>query len=254
MNNQHQENVNGSNNFKNDKNLKQMNKSGGDFFNKNNDNAIKSSRDFKSTTKSHIHSRQCKACDLKKRISMSEITHDEHVKFQFNVDINGIIIETKRHMKKLNYKKAYEMLKLPIIQGVRHSDIYYLFGEVNRIMKVYDDGEKYLLEALLFEKHSPYVFYSLGLLYQEINNFKESVSMFKHFMQILETSDAYFQMSKSYSGLKKYLKAATHITKAINLNPNCYDYFMFRAQIYDVMGFVELSNDDIAYAKSLRNV
>jgi len=210
---------------------------------------------FSSSMKNHNHSnRHCKACDLKKRIKMNEITHEEHIKFQFNVDINTTVIDAKKHMKKLNYKKAYEVLKLLIVQGVKHSDIYYLFGEVNRIMKVYDDGEKYLLEALLFEKHSPYVFYSLGLLYQEINNYEESVSMFKHFLQILETADAYYQISKSYSGVKKYLKAATNTTKAINLNPNCYEYFMFRAQIYDVMGFVELSNDDINYAKNLRNI
>ena len=90
-------------------------------------------------------------------------------------------------MKKLNYKKAYEILKLPIIQGIKHSDLYYLFGEVNRILKLYENLniEKYFLEALLFEHHSPYVFYSLGLLYQEINNYKESVSMFKHFLQII---------------------------------------------------------------------
>lgn len=116
---------------------------------------------------------------------MSDIRHEEHLKFQYNVDINTIIIESKNNMKKLNYKKAFEILKLPIIQGVKHSDIFYLFGEVNRILKQYENSEKYLLEALMFEMHSPYVFYSLGLLYQEINNYKESVKMFKHFIQII---------------------------------------------------------------------
>ena len=42
-------------------------------------------------------------------------------------------------MKKLNYKKANEILKLPIIQGIKHSDLYYLFGEVNRILKLYEN-------------------------------------------------------------------------------------------------------------------
>ena len=45
-----------------------------------------------------------------------------------------------------------------------------------------------------------------------------------------------------------------HITRAVNLNPNCYDYFMFRAQIYDIMGFSELSMDDVKFAKNLRNI
>ena len=44
-------------------------------------------------------------------------------------------------MKKLNYKKAYEILKLPIIQGIKHSDLYYLFGEVNRILKTIDKND-----------------------------------------------------------------------------------------------------------------
>jgi hypothetical protein len=45
-----------------------------------------------------------------------------------------------------------------------------------------------------------------------------------------------------------------HVTKAINMNPTCYEYFMFRSQIYEIMGFIELSNDDKIFAKNLRNI
>lgn len=88
-------------------------------------------------------------------------------------------------MKKINYLKAYELLKLPIVQGLYHADVFYLFGEVARICKKLEESEKYLLQSLKFELHSPFVFYSLGLLYQEMLEFKYSIKFFKCFIQIL---------------------------------------------------------------------
>ena len=64
------------------------------------------------------------------------------------------------------------------MQGIKHADIFYLFGEACRVLGLYEDGEKYLLDALRFEQHSPYVYYSAGLLFQEIQQFKKSVSCF----------------------------------------------------------------------------
>jgi hypothetical protein len=113
------------------------------------------------------------------------IPHEDHIKFKLNYNTNKLILETKTHMKKLNFKKAYEILLLPISQGMYHSDIFYLYGEVNRILKRLEESEKYLIECLKFEQHSPFVFYSLGLLYQELLNFKYSIWFFKHFVKII---------------------------------------------------------------------
>jgi len=155
-------------------------------------------------------------------------------------------------MKKFNFKKAYEMLKLPITQGLRHADIYYLFGEVCRILKKLEEGETYLLECLKFEHHSPFVYYSLGLLYQEILQHKYSNCFFKHFVGLLSNSDGHFQLAKSYLALNKTLKSAIHITKAIELNKNCYEYFKFRGGLYGLMGFKELALEDYEFANNLR--
>jgi tetratricopeptide (TPR) repeat protein len=175
------------------------------------------------------------------------------MKFKINYDINKLLLDTKSMMKKLNFKKSYEMLKLPISQGLYHADIFYLFGEVCRILKKLEESEKYLLECLKFEHHSPFVFYSLGLLYQELLEFRYSVCFFKHFVQILGTADSHYQLSKSYIGLKKNLKAAIHITKAININQNVEEYYRFRANIYEMMGFKELAMEDSEFSKNLLN-
>ena len=162
-----------------------------------------------------------------------------------------MIIDAKTLMKKLNFKKCYEILKFPICQGLLHSDVFYLFGENCRILKKLDEAEKYLLECSKFQQHSPFVFYSLGLLYQELDDFKYSVSFFKLFIGLMETADGHYQLSKSYLRIKKILKSAIHITKAININKNVKEYFLFRASIYDLMSFKELAIEDREFANML---
>jgi len=154
-------------------------------------------------------------------------------------------------MKKLKFKHAYEILKKTISRGIKHSDIFYLFGECCRVLNLYEDGEKYLLDALRFEQHSPYVYYSAGLLYQEIQDYKKSVSLFKHFLTIMENADTHYQISKSYVGLQNYLEALSHISSAIGINPNCIEYYNFRSELYEVMGFHEMSKDDLVLVKKL---
>ena len=121
-------------------------------------------------------------------------------------------------MKKLNFTKSFEMLKIPITQGLYHSDIFYLYGEVCRILKRIDESEYYLNECLKFENFSPFVLFSLGLLYQEIYDYKKSNKYFKNFCKIIDSSDSYYQISKNYLQMNKKLKSAIYITKAINLN------------------------------------
>ena len=72
-----------------------------------------------------------------------------------------------------------------------------------------------------------------------------------NFLEILVTSDTYYQMSKNYMALKKYLKAAIHITKAIEINKYCKEYYLFRGGIYDIMGFKELAEEDRKLSKLL---
>lgn len=141
------------------------------------------------------------------------------------------------------------MLRVPLSQGLVHSDIFYLFGEVCRVLKKFSEGEKYLLHCLKFEHHSPYVFYSLGLIFQEMIQYKYSNTFFKHFISLINSPDAYYQMSKNYLQLNKNLKAAVHISKAIENNKKVPDYYKFRSDIYILMGYKELAIEDIQFAE-----
>jgi tetratricopeptide (TPR) repeat protein len=107
------------------------------------------------------------------------------MKFKINYDINKLILMATTRVVKLQIQEAYDLLILPIEQGVVHSDIFYLYGEVCRVLKKLNESEKFLLDCLKFEYHSPFVFYSLGLLYYEKGEYKYSISFFKHFMQLM---------------------------------------------------------------------
>ncbi len=173
-----------------------------------------------------------------------EPLHQNHISSKSNIDINKLLLNSKTLIKKYKFKTAYNNLKSAINLGIYHSDLFYLYGEVNRILKNFQEAEDYLLLALNFELHSPYVFYSLGLLYQEISQFKYSNIFFKLFNQLLENPDVHFQMAKNYSQINKFIKAVEQLTKAIELNKECPDYYKFRSEIYNLIGMKEMANED----------
>jgi tetratricopeptide (TPR) repeat protein len=173
-----------------------------------------------------------------------EPLHQNHISSKSNIDINKLLLNSKTLIKKYKFKTAYNNLKSAINLGIYHSDLFYLYGEVNRILKNFQEAEDYLLLALNFELHSPYVFYSLGLLYQEISQFKYSNIFFKLFNQLLENPDVHFQMAKNYSQIGKFIKAVEQLTKAIELNKECPDYYKFRSEIYNLIGMKEMANED----------
>ena len=88
------------------------------------------------------------------------------------------------------------------------------------------------------------MFYSLGLLYQEVSQFKYSNSFFKLFLQLIDNANVHFQMAKNYSQIGKYIKTAEQLTKAININKEEVEYYKFRAEIYKLIGLTEMANDD----------
>jgi hypothetical protein len=172
------------------------------------------------------------------------LPHQNHVSSKSNIDVNKLLLNTKSLIKNYKFKTAYEKLKSAIHLGIYHSDLFYLYGEVNRILKNYQESEDYLLLSLNFELHSPYVFYSLGLLYQEVSQYKYSNTFFKLFNQLLNNADVHFQMAKNYSQLGKFIKAAEQLTKAIELNKENPDYYKFRSQVYNLIGLTEMAFED----------
>ena len=163
---------------------------------------------------------------------------------KISMDLSKILLESRDLIKKLKIKQAYILLKKTIATGTQHSDLFYLYGEVNRLIKQYKTAEDYLLKAVKFELHSPYVFYSLGILYQELKEYQNSNKFFKLFYKLMDNADLHFQMGINYFSMKDYANAAEEISKAIDLNNECAEYYLFRSEIYKKMGLKEMENED----------
>ena len=171
--------------------------------------------------------------------------HIQHIKNKNKFELNKILLKTENLIKHKKYLLAYNLLREIISTGEYHSDLFYLFGEVNRILKNYQNAENYLLLALNFEIHSPNVFYSMGLLYQDLKQYAYSNIFLKLYLRLINTDNAHYLRAKNYAFMGNYLKAAKEMTIAIDLNEECDYYYKFRSEIYNKLGLKEISNEDL---------
>jgi len=223
--------------MKNEKNNKENNYTNiKSPFHKKSDNYAKKIAIYNLDSKNNINKTN-KTSKLKK----SQPEHTTHTK---NSNLSKILLESRDLIKKKKLKQAYILLKQTVSTGHQHSDLFYLYGEINRMLKQNNVAENYLINALKFELHSPYVFYSLGLLYQDMKDYKNSIKFFKLFNRLLDNADVHFQISLNHFNLKDFVNAAEEISKAIDLNNDCAEYYLFRSEIYKNMGLKEMEDED----------
>ena len=179
--------------------------------------------------------------------------HIQHIKNKNKYELSKILLKTQNLINRKKYLLAYNLLKEIISTGEYHSDLFYLFGEVNRILKNYQNAENYLLLALNFEIHSPKVFYSMGLLYQELKQYDYSNIFLKLYIRLIDNDNAHYLRAKNYALMGNYLKAAKEMTIAIEMNNECDYYYKFRSEIYSKLGLNEISNEDLNMYNFIKN-
>ena len=179
--------------------------------------------------------------------------HIQHIKNKNKYELNKILLKSESLIKHKKYILAYNLLKEIISTGEYHSDLFYLFGELNRILKNYQNAENYLLLALNFEIHSPKVFYSMGLLYQDLKQYYYSNIFFKLYLRLIDDDNVHYLRAKNYDYIGNYLKAAKEMTTAIEMNNEIDYYYKFRSEIYNKLGLNEISNEDLNMYYFIRN-
>ena len=214
----------------------------------------------------HIHSKNnssffssdpsfCFECSLHKVINDKNIYNkDLTLKAKENKEINKIILTAKTLLQKNKLIKSYQLLQNYIINyGIKHPDLYYLYGETCRKLKYMEDAQKYLLACMNFKNCSPYVYLSLAELYREIGQFKYSKNFYKKCLLFFEKGNIYYNLAINYMKLNKPLKALNFITEAINMEKNVAIYYKFRSDVYKILGHKDLSEKDIYQYNNLIN-
>ena len=182
------------------------------------------------------------------------LDHNIHILNKNKIKLNKILLQAQSLIKNYKYNSAYYLLRNTIATGEYHSDLFYLYGEVNRRLQNYETAEDYLLLALNFEIHSPYVFYSMGLLYQNINQYNYSNVFFRLFQRLIDNDNIHFLIAKNYMEIGELLKAAKEITIAIEKNKENDLYYKLRSEIYDKIGLKEMSNEDLNMYNFIQNL
>lgn len=131
-----------------------------------------------------------------------------------------------------------------LASGYENSDLYYLLGEVQRILGQLTYAEQDLLKALTFEVHSPKIFISLGLIYNKKHDWQKAASCITKFLTTVDTPEARFQLGLALIGLKRDSEAVIHLTKAIEMDSSFVEWIELRAQAYDRLGLADLGRRD----------
>ena len=188
---------------------------------------------------------QCFECGLRKLIQKKNVYHKNlKQNTEINKSINKIILEGKYLLSKGKYEECYDKLKSLLEKGLSHPDLFYLYGETCRKLKIMELSEKYLILCMNFENCSPYVYYSLGLLYDECGEYKYSNYFLKKSLNFFNDSNIYFILSKNYFKLNKNLKALKRISEAIDKDNSKIDYYQLRCDIYKKIGREDLCKND----------
>lgn len=194
-------------------------------------------------------SKKCRACEGMFRVYLSRGTYNANNPLGLSLPM--LLIRAKKLIGKKQYIEAKELLLGIISKEVKHSDVFYLLGEVQRILGSFQEARKNLLEALRYEVHSYFVYESLGMTYFELGDYANALKLFRKFLEFSESDFIHFYVAKCFIRMENHVDAAVHLSKAIEINPNVETYYLFRGDAYDQMGFSELAVYDYRKVREL---
>ena len=126
--------------------------------------------------------------------------HKQHPFLAFAILVvvgQALLLKVKTMIRRKKIHLARELLDDILSDpSVQHADLFYLSGEVFRLLGLYEEAQNHLIEALKFNVHPPYVYNSLGQVERELNNIPRSISLFKHFVHLIETPESHFQLGE----------------------------------------------------------
>ena len=147
-------------------------------------------------------------------------------------------------MNQSNSKAVLELL-LPVSETFNTIfPIQYLLGISNNQLKKYVEAEKYFVNALIIKPDSRNVLHSMGILYDEIEQFQKSDKIYLKLISI-DSTDAQAFNNYAYSLVERDFelkKALTLAEKAVELEPNNPSYL-------DTIGWIHFKQNNIKKAK-----
>ena len=94
---------------------------------------------------------------------------------------------------------------------------------------------------------------NMGSFFDSYGDLHTIINFFKLFNQLIDNSEVHFNLAKNYFLDKKYVNAGKEINKAIELNKNIIEYYIFRKKLYNFIGLKESTIKDEIIINNLIN-
>jgi tetratricopeptide (TPR) repeat protein len=162
--------------------------------------------------------------------------------------LNERIVAARNALNKGQLLKVQGILGPELERGVKHADVYYLLGEVQRLRKRSGEALELLLQCIGMRVHTPYALYSLGLIYAESDRHDKAVALLRTFLSQVETAAAHYELANCLIKCGENKEAIVHLTRSIELNrpderSNLVAYIL-RADLYESIGYQECAQQD----------
>ncbi|KAL4442836.1 hypothetical protein ABPG74_010725 [Tetrahymena malaccensis] len=169
---------------------------------------------------------------------------------QYQPDYSKLIIQSKYLISQNNLKEAEILLENLILKIPFHSDCLYLLGDTKRIIGKYRESEILLKKCMQQENYTPFAYKSLAQTYFSLQKYQDSLFYLKKYILFKKDDDeALSILGQCLIKLGENLEASACFNKALEINPNQLEYYLYRSEVNDLLGLRELSQRDYIYFK-----
>lgn len=148
-------------------------------------------------------------------------------------------------IKTINFDKKYENLYKDIV--INHTDICLV------ITKLLSDNNSYIYRALVYDEKNYILYYNLGILNRNLENFYQAILFFKQSLFLNpKYSLSYNELSLLYRIVGDNLSAKQILEKGLVLIPNDYDIINNLAIIYMDIKNLKLAKE--LYLKTIKSL
>lgn len=135
-----------------------------------------------------------------------------------------------------NYKRSLEYF-LSLNNQNLADDVLLLIANCFDSMGDTENSFSYLKKAVLINKKNPSLYYNLGVLYFNKENYKTALLFFQQAIKLNnDFSQAHYNLANCYFQISDYKNSIKFYKKAINLNPKFSDAYYNIYVVYDLLG------------------
>lgn len=173
---------------------------------------------------------------------MSKIAAED----QFSL-IKKSILKARSLISKNNFFKSSQLLEELTLEGICHSDIFYLLGESYRNLCELEKAEFWIQRSIQMKIHPPYCYFSMGKICQAKDSYRDSIQYFRQFLTRIEDPQGHYELGRSFMWLGLYEEAVEEYSifieqkRHINLDPAV---LLLRAEAYEELERFDLARKD----------